>query len=127
MTYLVASVSLYACLYVCVCVCSVLVLTFESLDLETSLPLVNVAVVVVSVHICICVSVFVCPVRALPFESLYLDSSFLVCRYTLRISMSLLYIKVISQGQRHGSKIETQEHSEMHTVAGDWPFIERQS
>jgi len=48
-------------------------------------------------------------VRALTFESLHLETSFLVRRYTFRISRSYLYIKVIGSRSRSRSN-EQQGH-----------------
>ena len=56
--------------------------------------------VVMHLLLSVCVSLSVCPVHALTFESLDLETLFLVCRYTLRISV---YISVIG-GQCHTSQ-----------------------
>ena len=64
------------------------------------------------------------PVCALTSESLDLETSFLVCKYILRISRSNLYINVI------GLRSQVQKRSHMsintcrYTFAGGLPSIE---
>ena len=50
--------------------------------------------------VCLSVCLCVCPVRALTFESLDLETSFLVRRYTFRISRPSSYVKVIGSRSR---------------------------
>ena len=65
-----------------------------------------------SVCVCVCLCLCVCPVRAQTFESLELETSFLVWRYTFRISRRSLYLKVIgSKSRSHDPKNGIYERS----------------